>query len=90
MHYNSEDADLFTYLADSSVFAVKDGYIATPGGECLTFWVTPTLALCYLSMVTMLTVFLPCYVLQPDTTSELMKHCLWFQQPNRLLTSLNA
>jgi hypothetical protein len=33
MHYNSEDADLFTYLADPSVFAVKDGYITTPGGE---------------------------------------------------------
>ncbi|KAH7928608.1 enolase C-terminal domain-like protein [Leucogyrophana mollusca] len=27
MHYNREDADLFTYLADPAVFAVKDGYI---------------------------------------------------------------
>jgi hypothetical protein len=86
MHYNSEDADLFTYLADPSVFAVKDGYITTPGGESYLLGYSYT----SLSMVTMLTVFLPCYALQPDTTSELMKHCLWFQQPNRLLTSLNA
>jgi galactonate dehydratase len=33
MHYNSDDADLFTYLADPSVFAVKDGYVTTPSGE---------------------------------------------------------
>ncbi|KAH7928609.1 enolase C-terminal domain-like protein [Leucogyrophana mollusca] len=27
IHYNREDADLFTYLVDSAVFAVKDGHI---------------------------------------------------------------
>jgi galactonate dehydratase len=35
MHYNSDDADLFTYLADPSVFAVKDGYVTTPSGPGL-------------------------------------------------------
>jgi galactonate dehydratase len=28
MHYNSEEHDLFTYLADATPFAIQDGYIA--------------------------------------------------------------
>ncbi|KAG1776386.1 enolase C-terminal domain-like protein [Suillus placidus] len=35
IHYNSDDADLFTYLADPSVFALKDGYVTTPSGPGL-------------------------------------------------------
>jgi len=35
IHYNSEDADLYTYLEDPSVFAVKDGYIQAPSGPGL-------------------------------------------------------
>ncbi|KIJ11166.1 hypothetical protein PAXINDRAFT_157379 [Paxillus involutus ATCC 200175] len=34
IHYNSEDADLYTFLEDPSVFAVKDGYIQASSGEC--------------------------------------------------------
>ncbi|KAG8216823.1 enolase C-terminal domain-like protein [Butyriboletus roseoflavus] len=34
IHYNSEDADLYTYLEDPTVFTVRDGYIQVPSGEC--------------------------------------------------------
>ncbi|KAG1862461.1 enolase C-terminal domain-like protein [Suillus tomentosus] len=44
MHYNSDDADLFTYLADPSVFAVKDGYITTPSGPGLGIVINEELA----------------------------------------------
>lgn len=30
MHYNSKDADLFTYLSDKSVFAVENGFVQAP------------------------------------------------------------
>ncbi|KAH0826571.1 enolase C-terminal domain-like protein [Lanmaoa asiatica] len=33
IHYNSEDADLYTYLEDPTVFTVQDGYIQAPSGE---------------------------------------------------------
>ncbi|KAG9313469.1 enolase C-terminal domain-like protein [Chiua virens] len=33
IHYNSQDADLYTYLKDPTVFAVRDGYIQAPSGE---------------------------------------------------------
>lgn len=33
IHYNSEDADLFTYLEDPTVFNVREGYIQAPSGE---------------------------------------------------------
>ncbi|KIJ61596.1 hypothetical protein HYDPIDRAFT_115755 [Hydnomerulius pinastri MD-312] len=35
IHYNSEDADLFTYLDDPSVFAVKEGYVQAPSAPGL-------------------------------------------------------
>ncbi|KAG1745172.1 hypothetical protein EDB19DRAFT_473535 [Suillus lakei] len=51
MHYNSDNTDLFTYLADPGVFAVKDGHFANgtltrtkprrlPGSSCVK-WQSP-------------------------------------------------
>jgi len=33
IHYNSSDADLFTYLSDPSVFSVSNGHVAAPEGK---------------------------------------------------------
>ncbi|EIW78456.1 enolase C-terminal domain-like protein [Coniophora puteana RWD-64-598 SS2] len=35
IHYNSSDADLFTYLSDPSVFSVSNGHVAAPEGPGL-------------------------------------------------------
>ncbi|EGO03890.1 hypothetical protein SERLA73DRAFT_165456 [Serpula lacrymans var. lacrymans S7.3] len=35
IHYNSDDADLYTYLVDPSVFEVKDGHVAALQGAGL-------------------------------------------------------
>ncbi|KAH7886892.1 enolase C-terminal domain-like protein [Phlebopus sp. FC_14] len=43
IHYNSEDADLFTYLEDPSVFAVKDGHVQAPTGSGLGITINESL-----------------------------------------------
>ncbi|KAF8438150.1 enolase C-terminal domain-like protein [Boletus edulis BED1] len=43
IHYNSDDADLYTYLEDPSVFAVQDGYIQAPSGPGLGIAINETL-----------------------------------------------
>ncbi|KAF8842932.1 enolase C-terminal domain-like protein [Paxillus ammoniavirescens] len=43
IHYNSEDADLYTYLEDPSVFAVEDGYIQAPSGPGLGITINESL-----------------------------------------------